>query len=134
MPFSFFQISNYYCQKSSGKIILFYNGFLIKFYYMANVFDLQIFDNETTALLILKFAWKSVLLFYLLLFFLNDRNIVTSLSTIHFKCWSIPKTVWHFQKKKTFLQSNFLKICLEQFKLSGHVELEKWNMFAFSNL
>ena len=134
MPFSFFQISNYYCQKSSGKIILFYNGFLIKFYYMANVFDLQIFDNETTALLILKFAWKSVLLFHLLLFFLNDRNIVTSLSTIHFKCWSIPKTVWHFQKKKTFLQSNFLKICLEQFKLSGHVELEKWNMFAFSNL
>ena len=101
---------------------------------MANVFDLQIFDNETTALLILKFAWKSVLLFHLLLFFLNDRNIVTSLSTIHFKCWSIPKTVWHFQKKKTFLQSNFLKICLEQFKLSGHVELEKWNMFAFSNL
>ena len=69
-----------------------------------------------------------------IIIFLNDRNIVTSLSTIHFKCWSIPKTVWHFQKKKTFLQSNFLKICLEQFKLSGHVELEKWNMFAFSNL
>ena len=42
---------------------------LMKFYYITNIFDLQIFDNETTVLLIfffffLKFAWKCILFLY----------------------------------------------------------------------
>ena len=38
------------------------------------------------------------------------------------------------KKLKHFFQNNFLLISLEQLKLSDYSELEKLNMFAFSNL
>ena len=48
---------------------------------------------------------------------------------------SIPKIAWHFPKTHTTLsQNNFPKICLKQLKLSDHIDLEKWNIFAISNL
>ena len=44
------------------------------------------------------------------------------------------KSVAFSNKPKTFFPNNFLKISLEQLKLSDHIELEKRNTFAFSNL
>ena len=49
-----------------------------------NIFDLHIFDNETTALL--KFIETSTEIHFVSLLFLNERNIATSLLMIHSKC------------------------------------------------
>ena len=84
MPFSFFQISNDYCQKS-------YNGFRV-FLWSSNtsqIFNLQIFDKETVALL--NFFEICTGMHFVSLFFLNERNIKTSLLMIHLKC-----TVVHY--------------------------------------
>ena len=58
---------------------------LSNFYYVTNIFNLHICDNETAALLIifLKFARICILFLYL---FQNERNITTSLLMIHLKC------------------------------------------------
>ena len=61
----------------------------MKFYCVTNIFDLHIFYNETTALL--KFFEISKEMHFVSLFFLNERNITTSLAMIHLKC-----TVAHF--------------------------------------
>ena len=77
--FSFFQISNK--QKSYAKTILFYKGFwgstTMKIYYVKNIFDLHTFDNETTALI--KFFEISREMYFVSLFFLNERNISISI-------------------------------------------------------
>ena len=52
------------------------------------------------------------------------------------------KILGYFKKKKkkkktelkTFFGNNVSKVCLKQLKLSDHIKLDKWNMFAFSNL
>ena len=49
----------------------------MKFYYVTNIFDLHIFDNETTALLIFFEICTEV--YFVSLFFINERNITTSL-------------------------------------------------------
>ena len=51
----------------------------MKFYYVTNVFDLHTFDNETTIFEI------SIEMHFVSLFFLNERNITTSLLMIHLK-------------------------------------------------
>ena len=80
MPFSFFQISNDYCQKS-------YNGFRV-FLGSSNL-DLHIFDKETAALL--NFFEICTEMHFVSLFFLNERNISIFLVMIHLKC-----TVVHY--------------------------------------
>ena len=84
MFFAFFQISNDYCQKS-------YNGFRV-FLWSSNtsqIFNLHIFDKETVALL--NFFEICTGMHFVSLFFLNERNIKTSLLMIHLKC-----TVVHY--------------------------------------
>ena len=61
----------------------------MKFYYVANIFDLHIFDNETTALS--KFFEISMEMHFASLFSLNERDITTSFLMIHLKC-----TVVHY--------------------------------------
>ena len=51
--------------------------------YVTNAFDLPTFDNETTTLLI--FFLISTEMHFVSLFFLNKRNIATSLLMMHFK-------------------------------------------------
>ena len=52
----------------------------MKFYYVTIIFDLQIFDNETTALLnIFEICTEMC---FVSIFFLNERNITTSLLII----------------------------------------------------
>ena len=55
------------------------------FYYVINIFDLLIFDNETAALLNI-FEICTTKIHFVSLFFLKERNITTSLLMIHLKC------------------------------------------------
>ena len=68
MPFPLTQISNDYC--------------LSNFYYITNIFDIHIFDNETAAFFFffLKFARICTLIF------LNEKAIITFLLMMHLKC------------------------------------------------
>ena len=61
----------------------------MKFYYVANIFDLHTFDNETTALS--KFFEIPMEMHFVSLFSLNERDITTSFLMIHLKC-----TVVHY--------------------------------------
>ena len=49
-----------------------------------NIFDLHTFDNETTVFF--KFFEISMEMHFVSSFFLNERNITTSLLMIHLKC------------------------------------------------
>ena len=57
---------------------------LMKFYYVTNIFDLHIFDNEMAVLL--KCFETCMETHFVSLFFLNERNIATSFLIIHLKC------------------------------------------------
>ena len=59
----------------------------MKFYYVTNIFNLHTFDDEMTALL--KFFKISKEVHLVSLFFPNERNITTSLLTIHLKCTAV---------------------------------------------
>ena len=61
----------------------------MKFYCVTHIFDIHIFDNETTAFL--KFFEICGEMYFVSLFFLNERNITTSLLMIQLKC-----TVVHY--------------------------------------
>ena len=50
---------------------------MMKIYYVKNIFDLHTFDNETTALI--KFFEISTEMYFVPLFFLNERNISISI-------------------------------------------------------
>ena len=56
----------------------------MKFYYVTNILALHTFDNETTALL--NFFEICTEMHSVSLFFLNERNITTSVWMIHLKC------------------------------------------------
>ena len=56
----------------------------MKFYYITNIFDLHTFDNETSTLL--KIFEISKEMHFVSLFFLNGRNITTSLLIKHLNC------------------------------------------------
>ena len=71
----------------------------MKFYYVTNIFDLHTFDNETTALL--EFFEISTEMRFASLFFLNQRNIATSLLMINLKC-----TVVHYANLNSRFISN----------------------------
>ena len=81
-----------------SKILYWISRVLVNFYYVTNIFDLHIFDNETTAFLFF------FLIHFVSLVFLNERNITTSPSMIHSKF-----TVVHYahlnssSKNKSFL-------------------------------
>ena len=49
------------------------------FYYVRNIFDLLIFDNETSFEICME-------MHFVFLFFLNERNITTFLFMIHLTC------------------------------------------------
>ena len=77
---------------------------LSNFYYVTNIFDLHIFDNETAAFL---FIYLFIYLFeicpdmyFVSLFFLNERNITTSLLTTKLKC-----TVVHYANLNSSFKS-----------------------------
>ena len=76
--FLFFQIENDYCQKAYGKTILFYNRFRG---FLWSSTRSQIFLIYT--LLTLK---RRPFLRDCILFFLNEKNIATSLLVIRLKC------------------------------------------------
>ena len=59
----------------------------MKFNYVLNIFNLHTFDSETTALL--KIFEISTEMYFASLFFLNERNITTSLLMIHLKCAAV---------------------------------------------
>ena len=81
---------------------------LSNFYYVTNIFDQHIFDNDTAAFLM--FFWN-VHGYAFCLFFLNERSITTSILMIHLKC-----TVVHYvnlnssSKNKPFLNYGPLNI------------------------
>ena len=75
-----------------------------KFYYVTNIFDLHTFDNGTTVLL--NFFEISTEMYFVSLFFLNERNITTSILTMHLKC-----TVVHYANLFSFLK--YLNFCLD---------------------
>ena len=66
---------------------------LSKFYYVTNMFDLHIIENEIFVLISKKFKRVALLIFFEIctdlhfvsLFFLNERNIATFLLMIHLK-------------------------------------------------
>ena len=68
----------------------------MKFFCVTNIFDLQVFNNETTALLFFIFLFFyffeiCIVMRFVSLFFLNERNITISLLMVHLKC-----TVIHY--------------------------------------
>ena len=72
-----FQAAKNCCLKVSHQIVL------RKFYYVTNVFNLYIFDKETALLIFFGICTE---MNFVSLFFLNERNITTSLLMIHLKC------------------------------------------------
>ena len=92
MFFPFFQISNDYCQKSYAKTIFFGNalrGFWWSFNSVTNIFDLNIFDNETTALLKLFEICAEMHLFLYFFYIKEIFQPQTSLLMIHLKCTAV---------------------------------------------
>ena len=83
MPFPFFQILSDYCQKSHNRFRVFLGSSTTP-----NIFDLDIFDKGTVALLNFFEICTEM---HFVSFFLNERNITTSLLMIHLKC-----TVVHY--------------------------------------
>ena len=65
----------------------------MKFYYDTKIFGLHTFDNETTTLL--NFFESFTEMHFVSLFFLNERNITTSLLMMHLK-----RTVMHYANTK----------------------------------
>ena len=58
-----------------------FEGFSKVLYYVTNISDLQSFGNERTALFEICTE-----MYFVSLFFLNERNITTSLLMMHLKC------------------------------------------------
>ena len=61
----------------------------MKFYYVTNIFDLHTFENEMTVFL--EFFKISTEIDFVSMYFLNERNITTSLLMMHLK-----RTVAHY--------------------------------------
>ena len=80
--FAFSLYPNFKCLLS--KILQWIFSVLSNFCYFANIFDLHIFDNKTAALFIFLEICRDMQ--FVSLFFLNERNISTSLLMIHLKC------------------------------------------------
>ena len=80
-----------------SKIFQWISRFLSNFYYVKNIFDLQIFENEISVHISKKFKRVALLIFFefsrdmhfVSLFFLNERNITISLLMIHLKCAAV---------------------------------------------
>ena len=93
---------------------------LEKFYYVINIFDLHIFDNETAAILNLFEICTEM--YFASLFFLKERNITTSLLMIHSKC-----TVVHYanlnssSRNKSFLNYGPLNMLFRFFRFLIYV-------------
>ena len=93
---------------------------LSNFYYVTNIFDLHIFENETATLL--NFFEICTDMHFVSLFFLNERNITTSLLMIHLKC-----TVVHYanlnssSKNKPFLNYGSLNMLFRFFRFLIYV-------------
>ena len=82
-----------------------------KFYYVTNIFDLHIFDIGTATLL--NFFEICTEMHFVSLFFLNERNITTSLLMIHLKC-----TVVHYSNLNS---SSINKLFLNYERLSIYI-------------
>ena len=73
---------------------------LSNFYYVTNIFDLHIFDNETAAFLFIYLFEICPDMYFVSLFFLNERNITTSLLMTKLKC-----TVVHYANLNSSFKS-----------------------------
>ena len=75
----------------------------MKLFYVTIIFDLDTFGNETKVLL--KFFETSMEMHFVSLFFLNERNVATSLLMIYLKC-----TVVHYANlNSSFLNKHYLR-------------------------
>ena len=75
----------------------------MKFYNVKNFFDLHTFDNKTTA--ILKLLEISTVMYFVSLFFLNERNMTISLVMIHLK-----STVVHYANlNPSYINKHYLR-------------------------
>ena len=85
------------------------------FYYAPNIFDLHIFENETAALLFIFFSICTDMHFGSL-FFLNERNMTTSLLMIRLKFTVVHYTNsnWAY-KNKPFLNYGSLNMVFRFF-------------------
>ena len=89
LPFLFFHISNDYCQKCYGKTIFFYEGFsrvLMKFYTSRKFWIYILLTIKRWPFWNLEISTE---IHFVSLFFLNERNIATSLLIIHLKCTAV---------------------------------------------
>ena len=90
------------------------------FYYIRNIFDLHIFDNKTAALLYFFDICTDV--HFVSLFFLNERNITTSLLMIHLKCTVVHYTNLNWSSKnKPFLNYGSLNMLFRFFRFLIYV-------------
>ena len=111
--FGLFSLSKFQMTIAKNLIKVF-EGF--KFYCVKNIFGLHIFCNKTVALLIFFFEIFRGLHF-VSLFFLDERNITTSLLMIHLKC-----TVAHYanlnssSENKPFLNYGSLNMLFRFFR------------------
>ena len=72
---SFCQISNDHCKNlvaNASFFIMDFEGFLMEFYCVTNIFDLHTFDNETTALL--KFLETSTEMHFVFFIFSTGKK------------------------------------------------------------
>ena len=92
----------------------------MKFYYIPNIFDLHIFDNETANLL--KNFKICLEMYFVSLFSLNERNFTISFLMIHSKC-----SVVHYVDlnpsciNKPFLNYGPLNMLFRFFRLLIHL-------------
>ena len=110
---------------------------LSKFYYVTNIFDLHIFNKETAALL--NFFENCTDIHFVSLFFLNERNITTSLLMIHLeytvlqhsdlKSSSINKPFLNYEPLN-MLFLVFLISCLHLLD-KGYCQQKIWNEYQF---
>ena len=88
---------------------------LSNFYYVTNIFDLHIFENEKAALSYFFFNLHG---FAFWLFFLNERNITTSLLMKNLKCTVVHYTNLNWSSKnKPFLNYGCAEYAISLFFL-----------------
>ena len=106
--------------------------FLSNLYYVTNIFDLHICDNEMAALLIfLKICTDMHLFLY---FFRNERNITTSLLMINLKCTVVHYTNLNWSSKTKLPVAEYAILFFTIFYLFILMKLLSiylWNNYSF---
>ena len=97
-----------------SKILKWILRVLSNFYYVTNIFELHICDNETAALLIFFKICTDMHFFF---FFQNKRNITTSLLMMHLKCAAVHYANLNSSSKNNhFLNYELLNVLFRFFR------------------